>query len=109
MLILERYRIWVLHTVTGPAAVGLLLTQLNQADARKLVEYARQAVVAMFAAYGAPFRTRAHLRTSPPEWPDLIQSAADSGSVHTIKLIEALNRSKSNNDTLCRTVAVQWT
>lgn len=108
MLILERHRIWLLHTITGPAAVGLLLPEVDPAGARKLVAYARQAVVAMYSAFGAPYRARAHVRASPPEWPNLISRAVDSRSVHTIKLIEALVRFDDDGDSLHRSVAAQW-
>ena len=108
MLVVERHRIWVLHTVTGPAAVGLLLPEVDPAGARALVEYARQAVVALYAAFGEPFAARAHLRTEPPPWPELIQRAADSRSVHTVKLIEALVRFEHPDDPLFRSVAAQF-
>lgn len=108
MLVLEQQRLWLMHTVTGSAAVGLLLPEVDDAGARALVGYARQAVIAFHVAYGAPFTARAHLRPSPPTWPDLIERAAASRSVHTIKLIEALSRFDVAGDPLCRTVAVQW-
>ncbi len=108
MLVLERHRIWMLHTVTGPAAVGLLLPEVDERGARTLVACARQAVVAFFAAYGAPYVARAHLRASPPAWPELIERAVASRSVHTIKLTEALHRFDRGDDPLWRTVAAQW-
>lgn len=108
MLVLERQRIWLLHTVTGPAAVELLLADVDRAGARKLVEYARQAVVALYAAYGAPYTAGEHVRESPGEWPALIGRAAESRSVHTIKLIEALVRFDRDGDPLYRSVAAQW-
>jgi hypothetical protein len=108
MLVLERHRIWLLHTVTGPAAVGLLLPEVDESGARTLVACARQGVVAFFAAYGAPYVARAHLRATPPAWPELIERAVASRSVHTIKLTEALHRFDRGDDPLWRTVAVQW-
>jgi len=109
MLVLEQQRIWLLHTVTGPAAVVLLLPDVDEAGARRLVAHARQAVVALHAAYGAPYVPGAHLRDEPEGWPALIRRAAASGSVHTIKLIEALTRfDPGNGDPLCRSVAAQW-
>jgi len=108
MLVLERQRIWLLHTVTGPAAVDLLLPEVDTAGARRLVEHARQAVVALYAAYGAPFTRGAHIRASPGEWPTLTRQAAESRSVHTIKLIEALSRFDRDGDPLYRSVAAQW-
>ena len=108
ILILKRYRIWLLHTVTGPAAVELLLPDVDVNGAQKLVAYARQAVVAMYTAFGAPLTLGAHLHSAPPEWPELIQRAAKSQSVHTIKLIDALHRFDNDEDLVCRSVAAQW-
>jgi hypothetical protein len=108
MLVLERQRIWLLHTVTGPAAVDLLLPEVDRAGARRLVEHARQAVVALYAAYGAPYTADAHVRESPGEWPALTRRAAETRSVHTIKLIEALARLDRGGDPLFRSVAAQW-
>lgn len=108
MLVLERSRLWLLHTVTGPAAVQWLLPEVDRAGARSLVEHARQAVVAMYAAYGEPFTARAHVRAAPSTWPALVQRAVDSRSVHGIKLIDALVRFDRDGDPLWRSVAAQW-
>ncbi len=108
MLVLERSRIWLLHTVTGPAAVQWLLPEVDPSGARALVEYARQAVVAMYVAYGEPFTPRAHVRGSPADWSVQVQRAVDSRSVHGIKLIDALVRFDRSDDPLWRSVAAQW-
>ncbi len=108
MLVLERNRLWLMHTVTGPAAVDLLLPEVDEEGAQALVAYARQAVVAMFSAYGEPYTSRAHLRKSPPPWQTLIERAVATRSVHTIKLTEALRRFDTDNDPLWRSVAAQW-
>lgn len=108
MLVLERQRIWLLHTVTAPAAVGMLLPFVGPRASQLLVAHVRQAVVAMYAAYGAAFTPLAHVRSSPGEWPELVQRAAQSGSVHTIKLVEALRRFDRKGDPLMRSVAAQW-
>jgi hypothetical protein len=108
MLVQERQRIWLLHTVTAPAAIALLLPEVDATGAHRLVAHTRQAVVAMFHTFGAPFTRRASVRSSPPPWPELIARAANSNSVHTIKLVEALHRLDAPGDMLCRSVAVQW-
>jgi len=108
MLVLERHRIWLLHTVTGPAAATLLLPELAPDDARLLAACVRRAVMALVLAFGVPYQPGAHLRESTPAWPELVQRAAASGSVHTIKLTEALLRSRALDDRLCRSVAAQW-
>lgn len=86
----------------------LLLPEVDRGGARKLVEYARQAVVALYAAYGAPYTAGAHVRDSPGEWPTLTRRAVESRSVHTIKLTEALLRFDRDGDPLFRSVAAQW-
>lgn len=108
MLVLERHRMWLLHTVTGPAAVGLLLPEVDDAGARRLVASARQAVVALYAAYGEPFTPRANVRESTPPWPAMIRRAVDSGSIHGAKLIETLSRFDVDGDPVWRSVAAQW-
>jgi hypothetical protein len=108
MLVQERHRIWILHSVTGPAAVELLLPEVDAVGARVLTEYARQAVVALYAAYGAPYEPGAHLRDATEPWPALVRRAAESGSVHGVKLLEALVRFRHVDDRLARSVAAQW-
>lgn len=108
MLVMQRQRLWLLHTVTGPAAVELLLPEVDAAGARLLVEHARQATVALFAAFGAPWVEGASLRAAPGEWSVPIEQAVASRSVHTLKLIEALARFDRGGDPLHRSVAAQW-
>lgn len=107
-LVQERHRIWLLHTVTGPAAAGLILPELEHDGARLLAAHAHQATLALHNAFGAPFQPRAHQRAAPPNWPELVTRAVASRSVHTVKLLEALRRHDSGSDPLLRGVAVQW-
>ena len=108
MLVAERNRLWLLHTVTGPAAVEWILPELEEPGARQLVRYARQSVVAMYAAYGEPFSPRRHMRASSPDWPEQIERVVASRSVHGIKLFDALLRFDRADDPLWRSVAAQW-
>jgi hypothetical protein len=108
MLVLERHRLWLLHTVTGPAAAAILVPELEPEGARALAAYSRQAVVALYVAFGAPCTPGAHLRASTPDWSELTRRAAQSRSVHTIKLVEVLTRHRDQDDALCRSVAAQW-
>jgi hypothetical protein len=48
------------------------------------------------------------VRASPPAWPELVRRAAESRSVHTVKLLEALGRCDRGEDPLRRSVAAQW-
>jgi hypothetical protein len=108
MLVQERHRIWLLHAVTAPAAAALLLPSVDAAGAERLLVHARHATVAWFAAFGAPFVARAHLARAPAPWPESIAAAVASGSVHTLKLVEALYRCDSGDDPLARSVAARW-
>lgn len=108
LLVAERHRIWFLHTVTAPAAVDLLLPLADEATARALVRHARHSVLTLHAALGRPHRAGAHLRDDPPPWKELVEETLGRGSVHTLKLVEALQRTDPGTDTLARSVAVQW-
>lgn len=111
MLAQRRHTIWLLHAITGPAAVELLLPELDEASAALLVAYAQQAVVALFRAYGAPFVARASVEPSSPpraSWDELVDRAAALESVHSIKLFEALLRFEVPGDPLYRAVAERW-
>ncbi|HVS19888.1 MAG TPA: hypothetical protein VMT18_14885 [Planctomycetota bacterium] len=108
MLVLERQRIWLLHTITGPAAAALLVPELAPKDARALATYARQASAALVVAFGAPCTPGTHMRKNTSTWNELTARAAASRSVHTIKLVEALSRFRAVDDALCRSVAAQW-
>jgi hypothetical protein len=81
---------------------------VDDAGARALVAHVHRAVIALVAAYGAPHVPREHVRAAPGAWPELADRAAASGSVHTIKLVEALARSDRDGDPLYRSTAVQW-
>lgn len=107
MLVQERHRIWLLHTITAPAAADLLLPELAPADACLLVGCVRQAVVALQRAFGALF-VPATPGAPDQSWPAMVQQAASSGSVHTIKLIEALQRCDPGDGPLPRAVAARW-
>ncbi|MEM9382312.1 MAG: hypothetical protein AAGB93_20325 [Planctomycetota bacterium] len=108
MLVQERHRIWMLHAVTAPASVELLLPALEEGDARALVAHARRAVSATFVAFGAPYEPRTSVRAEPGSWDDHVARAVASDSVHTLKLIEALRRFDRGDDPLLRSVAAEW-
>ena len=111
MIVQERHTIWMLHLITGPAAVELLLPELDEANAALLVAYAQQAVVALFRAYGAPFVRRAALTDAAApraSWGEHVERAAALQSVHSLKLFEALMRFEEPGDPLYRAIAERW-
>ncbi len=110
MLVQERNRIWLLHNVTGPAAVGLLLPVVDTPTAHQLVAYAKQATVALHRAYGAPFVPESHVRRRLRPWPELTAIAVERQSIHGLKLIEALRRfaGDERSDRVARSTAEQW-
>jgi hypothetical protein len=104
----EHQRIWLLHAVTGPAAVALLLPELSSDVARDLVAHAHCGVLAMYAAFGLPLQPRAHISPSPPPWAQLLPEAIERRSVHTLKLVEALHRCDRGDDPVWRSAAATW-
>lgn len=87
----DRSAVPLVHTVTGPMAVELLVPVLRVQDRATVFAYAWQAVAAIHTAYaderGAP--------AVPPAVPDpdeLITAAVASGDEHAIKLTEACVR-----------------
>jgi hypothetical protein len=80
-----------IHTVTGPAALRLLLPHLPASEAPRAVRYAWQAAAGIFAAFAgsSPGTGRAGA-TDPPE--RLADRAIATGDEHAIKLTEACLR-----------------
>ena len=108
MLVAKRHRIWVLHAVTGPAAVDLLLPHVEEQAACALVGHAQRAALATFAAFGEPYAPRAHVRSAPPSWDDLVARLTAAPTVHGVKLFEALLRFEEPGDPLWRSVAAEF-
>ncbi|MCA8948560.1 MAG: DUF4243 domain-containing protein [Planctomycetes bacterium] len=110
MLVQERNRIWLLHNVTGPAAVGLLLPVVDPPTARDLVAYAQQAAIAFHRGYGAPFVPEASVRRRLRPWSELTAIAVERLSVHGLKLFDALRRfsGDARSDRVARSTAEQW-
>jgi hypothetical protein len=80
-----------IHTVTGPAALRLLLPHLPATEAPRAVRYAWQAAAGIFAAFaGSLPGTGPAGATDPPE--RLADRAIATGDEHAIKLTEACLR-----------------
>lgn len=90
MAVAGRHGILLLHAVTGPGAVALIVPHVPRACANTLAEHAWQASAAMFAAYGLPYRRPAGTRT--PGWPRMVDVAVGTNDAHAIKLTEVLLR-----------------
>ncbi len=95
-----------IHTVTGPAAVRLMLPHMDDAAGRTLARYAWQACAAMYAAFGRnrPSMARAgdgaanrDDSRAEPKRNDLIDRAVANGDEHAIKFTEACLREYSLN------------
>ena len=78
-----------LHTVTGPAAVRLLLPHLPPDLASRAVAYAWQGAAAIYVAMGGS-RPVQDVTSAPAD--DLIERAVATGDEHAIKLTEACLR-----------------
>jgi hypothetical protein len=85
----------LLHAVTGPAALQLLVRHCRRELQNIAFAYMWQAVAAWAAAFGAG------LSDEPPEpchasWDDIIELAVSSGDEHAIKLTEACHRMEAS-------------
>jgi len=81
----------LLHAVTGPAAVQLLLAYVAPALGPIGFAYAWQAVAAWTAAFSEGLPNAEVPPTATP-WDEIIDLAVDSGDEHAIKLTEACHR-----------------
>lgn len=89
----RRAEIAFVHTVTGPAALRLLLPYLPDEEARRLaVTQAWLVVAAIAAAYAAGPPLGGTIEAEPTSWADLAAAAIADGDEHTIKLVEACRR-----------------
>jgi hypothetical protein len=81
----------LLHAVTGPAAVQLLINN-NSPELRSIAfAYMWQAVAAWAAAFSSGLASE-RFPASPATWDDIIDLSVESGDDHAIKFTEACHR-----------------
>ena len=83
--------IGMVHAVTGPSAVRLMMPHLRSESVRSLLRYAWQAAAAMYVVYGETAEPEA-IETPIADMDDLIERATDTADVHAIKFTEACLR-----------------
>jgi hypothetical protein len=81
----------LVHTVTAPMALDLVLPALRPADRPTVFAYAWQAVAALHVTC-ADVRDRPEVAAGPSDDEALAEAAATSGDEHAIKLVEAGRR-----------------
>jgi questin oxidase-like protein len=86
-----RHPLVLLHAVTGPAAVQLLVPYASPELGPITFAYAWQAVAAWAAAFSSGYKSGPTPTTSA-EWDEIVDLAVDSGDEHAIKLTEACRR-----------------
>lgn len=87
----DRHPLVLLHAVTGPAAVHLLVADASAELRHVAFSYAWQAVAAWVAAFGGQALRHAHRRFTA-SWDEIVARAVDVGDEHAIKLTEACLR-----------------
>ena len=102
-----RYPLVMLHTVTGPAALRLILPELDQASQQAAFGYAWQSVAAWVSAFSARF---AGVPPAPETTEqDVIAACLETGDVHSIKFAEAcLREYRTNPSTVYPEAATDW-
>jgi hypothetical protein len=82
----------LLHSITAPLAVELVLPWLAKEDHDAALAYAWQAVAALHVAYDVERLAPLPVLDEPPEAEVLIARALESGDAHALKLTEAALR-----------------
>ena len=86
------------HTVTGPSALRMLASYLDDDDARQAARYAWQACAAIYSWYStAPAWDTSSLAAPAEDRETLIDRAVAAGGAHSIKFTEACLREYSLN------------
>jgi hypothetical protein len=93
----DGHAIAMLHSITAPLALELVLPWLAEEDRDAAVAYAWQAVAALHVAYAIE-RHSPMPGTDPLSADELIDRAATSGDAHAIKLTEAALRCHTRTD-----------
>jgi hypothetical protein len=84
-------RIAFTHSITAPSALRLLAPHLDEETVVAATRYAWQAAAGLYAVYGDP-RLEPRAESAPGSRAALIAGAADNGTPHSIKLVEACLR-----------------
>ena len=82
----------LLHSVTAPLALELVLPWLAEEDHDAALAYAWQAVASLHVAYDIDRHSSPPERGDPPSADALIAQAMESGDAHALKLTEAALR-----------------
>jgi hypothetical protein len=82
----------LLHSITAPLALELVLPWLAEEDHDAALAYAWQAVASLHVAYDIDRHAPAAGRDDPPAPEVLVARALESGDVHALKLTEAALR-----------------
>ena len=87
-------RIALIHMLTGPSSVRLLLPHTSESTGRTLVAYSWQAGAALFSAF-ATDKQQPVVCSEPPAADDLLDRALLVGDEHAIKFTEACLREEA--------------
>jgi hypothetical protein len=82
----------LLHSITAPLALELVLPWLAPEDHDAALAYAWQAVAALHVAYDVDRQAPQPVSGEPPPAEELIARAVESGDAHALKLTEAALR-----------------
>ena len=82
----------LIHAVTGPSAVRLLLPHLSQGSSRPLLRYAWQVAAGIYAAHAGPPGPLPPAEPRETSWDALVDRAVATADEHAIKFTEACLR-----------------
>jgi hypothetical protein len=87
-----------LHSITGPAALRLILPYLNTSDQKRAFFYVWQVAAAAFSTYGVTKENRS-VRSGEQSSTQWVERAVATLDEHAIKLVEACIREEKQNPT----------
>jgi hypothetical protein len=88
----------LIHTVTAPLALEMVLPWLAEEDREAALAYAWQAVAAIHVAYAIDRHAPDEASGALPTTDELVEAAAVSGDEHALKLTEAVLRCHARTD-----------
>jgi hypothetical protein len=100
----------LIHSVTGPLALELVLPWLSEDDRAAALGYAWQAVAAIHVAYDTERHDAVGTDDRVPSQEELVERAVGTGDEHAIKLTEAALRSHARTgEPALLLAAADWT
>src|SRR5262249_27995050 len=102
----DKFPLILLHGVTIPSALRLVLPYLDRSYYKPAIFYVWQVVAASVSAYGVTKELQ-HIPSSQQSTSELVDRAVNTLDEHAIKLVEACLREEKHNQVTVYTIAAE--